>query len=50
MGSEVVPAVRSGEEATRRSPHSRLMRPHGDRSDADIKPNFLKKDTKKKKR
>ena len=44
-GSGVIPAVRSGEEARRRSPQTRLTRPHrdGSRTDADIKPDFLNK-------
>lgn len=43
VGSEVIPAARSSEGARRRSPQSRLMRPHshGYKTDADIKPDFL---------
>lgn len=44
VGSEVIPAARSGEETRRRSPQTRLMRPHGHGygNDDDIKPDFLK--------
>ena len=44
MGSEVVPAASSGEEARRRSPQTRLMCPHshGYETEPDIKPEFLK--------
>lgn len=43
LGSEVVPAMRSGEEASRKSPQTRLTGPHGhgERTEADIKPDFL---------
>lgn len=43
VGSEVVPAVRSGEETRRRIPKTRLTCPHahGYRTDPDIKQDFL---------
>lgn len=42
--SDVVPAVRSGEEARRRSPQTRLIHPHGHGygTDDDIRPDVLK--------
>lgn len=40
----ILPAVRSGEEASRKSPQTRLTGPHGhgERTEADIKPDFLR--------